>query len=56
MIFSYLELGTNTVWVQMVVATLVTVPFFLRDQISRGMSKLRRRDGAVKTQPPGEDG
>jgi hypothetical protein len=41
--FAYLELGVSSMWIQMAIATLVAAPFFLRDQITRGVNKLRRR-------------
>ena len=49
--FAYLELGANSMWIQMAIATLVAVPFFLRDQISRGLNRIRRRGGSDKHEP-----
>ena len=49
--FAYLELGASGMWIQMVIATLVAVPFLVRAQISRGLNKLRRRGGADKHEP-----
>ena len=46
--FGYLELGASSMWIQMVIATLVAVPFLVRAQISRGLNKLRRRGAADK--------
>jgi hypothetical protein len=43
-VLGYLELGGSSVWIQMAIATLVSVPLILRQQISRGLEKLRRRN------------
>jgi hypothetical protein len=53
--FAYLELGASSMWIQMVIATLVAAPFFLRDRISRGVNKLRRRAAPDRNQPSSHD-
>lgn len=41
MILAYLDPGAGSMAIQMVIAAALTVPFFLREQISRGIAKLR---------------
>ena len=41
---AYLELGGSSMYIQMAIATLVSVPFLLRSHIGRGIEKLRRRN------------
>ena len=53
--FAYLELGASSMWIQMVIATLVAAPFFLRDQITRGVNKLRRRGLSSKQESSNPD-
>ncbi len=48
--FGYLELGGASMWVQMAVATLVSVPLILRTRISRLRERFGRRRNSTDRQ------
>jgi len=53
MLIAYLDPGAGSLAIQMIIAGLVTVPYFLRTQISRGINKLRGRDRGKETRDRG---
>ena len=48
---AYIDAGTGSMILQVVIATVVAVPFFLRTQLARGINfvrtRLGRRDAGV---------
>jgi hypothetical protein len=47
-ILAYIDAGTGSMLVQVVIATLVAVPFFLRSHIARGARAVRGLFGRGK--------
>ena len=52
MVFAYIDPGAGSMVIQMLIAAAVAVPFFLRTQIARGISRLR---GRKEAQPSTEE-
>jgi hypothetical protein len=48
---AYLDLGTGSVITQVIIASILTVPFFLRTQIRRATTSLRTRLGRRAADP-----
>jgi len=42
-VFAYIDPGAGSMVIQMLIAAAVAVPFFLRQQIGRGINRLRGR-------------
>jgi hypothetical protein len=52
MIFAYIDPGSGSMVFQMLIAAALAVPFFLREQISRAVGRLRGRDSSSTDQEP----
>jgi hypothetical protein len=55
---AYIDAGTGSMILQVVIATVIAVPFFLRTQIARGVTFVRTRlgrrdDGVLDDAGPG---
>jgi hypothetical protein len=54
MIFAYIDPGSGSMVFQMLIAAALAVPFFLREQIGRGINRLRGRPGESDEEPQAE--
>lgn len=57
-VLAYIDPGSGSLFIQAVVATILVVPFFLREQIRRGVARLRSRapqDATMATSRPTDD-
>jgi hypothetical protein len=54
---AYIDPGAGSLIIQAAIATLVAIPFFLRQQIGRAMNSIRRRGDTAENLPanPRED-
>jgi len=52
-VFAYIDPGAGSMVIQMLIAAAVAVPFFLRQQIGRGINRLRGRTDAKQPASPG---
>ncbi len=50
-VIAYIDPGSGSLIVQAVIATIVAVPFFFRQQIGRAVRTIRRGRGANSTNP-----
>jgi hypothetical protein len=55
---AYIDAGTGSMILQVVIATVIAVPFFLRTQLARGINFVRTRlgrrdDGVLDDAGPG---
>ena len=48
---AYVDLGSGSLIVQLVIATIVAVPFFIRTQIRQALRMLRIRLGLSTSEP-----
>lgn len=55
MVFAYLDPGAGSMVIQTIIAAVVAVPFVLRSQIGRVMTRLRGRTGSTRAQPTSKD-
>ena len=59
MIFAYIDPGAGSMVIQMLIAAIVAIPFFLRTQIARGIDRLRGRNRSASAdgeEPNSRDG
>jgi hypothetical protein len=49
---AYIDPGSGSLIIQAVIATIVAVPFFFRQQIGRLVRSVRKGDGSGSTTPP----
>ena len=58
-LIAYIDPGSGSLIIQAVIATLVAIPFFFRQQISRAVRRFRSSDGStepkVSPSPRSED-
>jgi drug/metabolite transporter (DMT)-like permease len=54
MILAYIDPGSGSMVFQMLIAAALAVPFFLREQIGRGINRLRGRSSRPNEQPKAE--
>lgn len=50
-LLAYLDLGSGSLIFQVIIATVVAVPFFVRGQIRRGLNSLRHRAATTAGHP-----
>jgi hypothetical protein len=55
MILAYIDPGSGSMVFQMLIAAALAVPFFLREQIGRGINKLRGRGDDRSSRQPAQD-
>jgi hypothetical protein len=53
-LLAYIDPGSGSLIIQAVIATIVAVPFFFRQQIGRFVRTVRRTDTPPATQEPGD--
>ena len=51
MILAYIDPGSGSMVFQMLIAAALAVPFFLREQIGRGIDRLRGRTASTEREP-----
>ena len=56
MIFAYIDPGSGSMIFQMLIAAALAVPFFLREQIGRGIDRLRGRSASSNREHDEENG
>lgn len=56
MILAYIDPGSGSMVIQMLIAAALAIPFFLRTQIARGLDRLRGRKPAQSEEHPRRDG
>lgn len=44
MVEAYIDPGSGSLLIQVIIATILAVPFFLKNQVSRVIGLVRRRD------------
>lgn len=54
MLLAYIDPGSGSLIIQVVIATLVAIPIFFRTQIGRIVNRVRRHDG-TEVQAPADD-
>jgi hypothetical protein len=50
---AYIDPGSGSLIIQAVIATIVAIPFFFRQQIGRFVRTVRRTDSTETTETPG---
>jgi hypothetical protein len=55
MILAYIDPGSGSMVFQMLIAAALAVPFFLREQIGRGIDRIRGRSGKSPQGQPAQD-
>ena len=53
-LLAYIDPGSGSLIIQAVIATIVAVPFFFRQQIGRFVRAVRKTDQPSVSQDPGE--
>jgi hypothetical protein len=51
-LLAYIDPGSGSLIIQAVIASLVAIPFFFRQQIARVIRVVRRGDGSHDSVPP----
>jgi hypothetical protein len=51
---AYIDAASGGLIVQVLIASIVAVPFFLRTQLKRGITTLRAQLGHLRSNPPDE--